>query len=122
MSRVAGRPAGVAVIAAVVALNGVASLLESVELAGTGDRVVATLPAVLGLLLMHRAYALWQIHPGAWLVTTLVLVLKAVTSALEIVGGAAVPGTWLTLGISVGCVLYLLLPGTRSLFSATRAR
>ncbi|MHB1160027.1 MAG: hypothetical protein ACYC3V_06815 [Chloroflexota bacterium] len=85
----------------------------------TGERLVAIPTVALGLLLLHRAYALWQVHRGAWLITTLVLGLKVVASALVIVEGNAVPVTWLTLALSAGGILYLLHPGTRSFFSAT---
>ncbi len=115
----AGRPLGVAVIAVLVALNGLASLLESAALLSSGERLVAIPTIALGLLLLHRAYALWQIQPGAWLITTLVLGLKVVASALAIVEGSAVPVTWLTLALSAIGILYLLHPRTRSLFSAT---
>ena len=119
LCRVLGRPLGVAVIAVVVALDGLASLSESVELLATGERLVAFPAAALGLLLLHRAYALWQVHRGAWLITTLVLGLKVVASGSAIVVGNALPVTWLTLALSIVSVLYLLHPRTRSVFSAT---
>jgi len=117
---VAGRPAGIAFLAVLLVLEGLASLVESVDLVvvAAGEWPAATLAAVIGLALVYKAYGLWHFHRRAWLTTTLMVGLKAATSALEMARGYAVPGAWLSLGLAVVIILYLLHPGIRVLFSA----
>jgi hypothetical protein len=115
-----GRPVGIAVLAVLLMLAAFASLTESVELVITsaGAWPAATLGAVIGLLLLYRAYALWNLRHFAWLMTTLVLGLKAAISVLEIIRGYASPGAWLTLSLAAVIILYLLHPSIKALFLA----
>jgi len=118
---VAGRPVGILVLAVLLVLEGLASLAESVELVvmAAGEWPAAMLAAVIGLVLLHKAYSLSQFRYSAWLMTTLSLGLKAATSAMEIVRGYAALGSWLALSLALVIILYLLHPSIRALFKAS---
>jgi hypothetical protein len=113
-------PVGLAVIAVIVGSNGVASLIESFELAATatGDWTAIAVEGAIGVLLLHRAFALLSLHPVSWLVTMMAVAAHAGIVGDEIIRGHATWSSWVALSIAVGSILYLFAPGTRSLFGA----
>jgi hypothetical protein len=119
-----GRPAGLAALALLLATKGIGSIVAAVEfVTGSGERGPgppnAVLLAVIGLLLVHRAYALWTYHRGAWLITLLTMIGACLT---DIVALSVAPGltiAWVDLALSVAVTLYLLHPRVRSLFRGT---
>jgi hypothetical protein len=114
-------PSGLALIAAIVVVNGVASLIEAIDLAvtATGDWSAIGLEGGIGILLLHRAFALLTLHPVAWLATVIVLTVHAAVVGDEITRGHAPLISWLDFSIAVLSILYLLTPGVRSLFAAS---
>lgn len=123
MQQATGRPAGIVVIATLVALNGLASLVEVFELAtlSTGNAIETLISAILGLALLHRAYGIWTFQRGAWLVTLVLLSAKTVLAILRIL---LVPTltAWINLILVVVALIFLVQPSTRALFDEDRAR
>jgi hypothetical protein len=118
-----GWPVGLALIASIIGVNGVASLVEAFELAvtGTGDWTAIGFEGMIGVLLLHRAFALLFLQPAGWLVTVIVLLVHAGIMGDEIARGHAPLSSWSGVIISVLSILYLLTPGVRSLFANSGA-
>jgi len=123
MRRTARRPLGVTIIAGLVAINGVGSLVEAYELASpaTGQLVGAALSAVIGLALLHRAYGIWSLKHGAWLVTVALVGLRTVLAAFAVAAAPLAVAAWIGLVVAAITLLYLIQPGVRALFSGGRA-
>jgi hypothetical protein len=122
--RLFGRPAGLTVLALFLAAKGLGSLVAAVGfVTGSGERGPgppnAVVVAVIGLLLVHRAYALWTYHRGAWLITLLTMIGACLTDifALSVAPGLTI--AWVDLALSVAVTIYLLHPRVRSLFGGT---
>jgi hypothetical protein len=107
-----GWPVGLSVIAVIVGSNGVTSLVEAFELAvtATGDWTAIALEGAIGVLLLHRAFALLSFHPVSWLVTVMAVTAHAGTVGDEIIRSHATWSSWVALNIAVGSVLYLFAP------------
>jgi hypothetical protein len=123
MWQFAGRPPGIVVLAVLLVLAGLASLAESVEevvTAAVGAWPAATLGAIIGLLILYRAYGLWYFRRFAWLMTILILGLKGAVSAWTLSQGYAPHTAWVTLSLVVVIILYLLHPRIRTRFSANQ--
>lgn len=120
MSAPARRPSGLTAIAIVLAVNGLASVAEAIVGFAAGRGPVAIVPAVIGLLLLHRAYGIWQLRRGAWLVTVGVLSLRAVFSILDLVLAQDNLAAWANVVIVMIGMLYLLQPGIRRYFTENR--
>jgi hypothetical protein len=118
MPSVAGRPVGLAIIAAVIGLNGVVSLVEAWDLAvsAPGDWSGIALQGAIGAMLCSRAFALYSYRPVGWLMTVLTLGLYAAVVADEVTRGYASVSLWFALILAVISVLYLTRPHIRSLF------
>lgn len=119
VGRLAGRPIGIAVLAGLLALGGLAALIESIELVVESSAAwPAALPsALIGAFLLHRAAGLWRFRHLPWLSTMLTLALKAVLSGLVIIDNQAVPTTWLALVLAVAGIAYLSRPRVRAFFA-----
>ena len=124
-----GRPIGVFVIAVLLTVKGLISIGIAVGiLSGSTEpglgaeleaRGVPTAIAltIVGLLLLHRASALWAYRRSAWLVTTLVMAGALVADASVVSAAPGVPIAWVNLMLSASVLVYLLMPGTRSQFA-----
>lgn len=123
MKTIAGRPTGVMLIAVLVVANGLSSLVEAMAIADptiTG-LVSAGVSALLGLALIHRAYALWNLQRGAWLITVILLGLRFVFGILELVSTSFSALVWISLALTLIAVLYLVQPSVREAFSGRRS-
>lgn len=123
MSQSTRRPAGLVVIATLVALNGLASLVEALEIATLpmGNTIEALISAVLGLALLHRAYGVWTLQRGAWLITLVLLSTRAVLAILRILL-LPTPTAWVSLILVVVALVILVQPGTRALLEEGQSR
>jgi hypothetical protein len=121
MPEVAGRPVGLAFIAAVLGLNGVVALVEACVLAvsATGDWAAIALEGAIGAMLFSKAFALLSFHPAGWLLTVLTLGLHTAIVGDEITRGHAPVSNWFALSFAVISILYLTRPPIRSLFTAS---
>lgn len=113
------RPVGITLIAIVLATNGIASLVEAVAAAGPTVSAVITagLSGLIGLLLLHRAYGIFNLKRGAWLATVILLCLRGVMTSVHLIRGSSGVLTWIDLAVFACTVLYLLHPRVRSVFS-----
>ena len=114
----AGRPVGIVLIAVFIAANGLVSLGEALELvqSGAGEVLMPVALALTGLLLLHRAYGLWNLQRRYWLVTILILSLRAGLAALSLLASTQDALAWVGLGLSVLAILFLLRPSIRASF------
>lgn len=122
MNSIAGRPIGVTLGAILVAINGVASLVEAFAVAeltmiGVLEAAVLTL---IGLALLHRAYGLWTLQRGALLLTLIILGLRLVLSLFLLFADPSSLIAWARLVLITVTILYLIQPNVRDLFSGGR--
>lgn len=123
MRRVDSRPFGITLVAAVVALNGLGSLIEAFRVAEftVGGALGSVLSAIIGLALLHRAYGIWTQRYSAWLITVALLSIRTVLAvAVLILTGLDIP-EWINLVVVVVTLLYMLHPSTRDLFPRDRS-
>jgi len=117
-----GKPKRIGLISALIAANGLFSLWNAYSLATTYPRDLtgAIASGIIGLLLLHRAYALWMLHRSAWAITVAVIALQAALSLAQLLQGIRSPGIWFTVFLLSLGLFYLLTPGVRRLYSARR--
>lgn len=120
----AGRPAGIALIAIVLAANGLASLVEALWVAWAmhQDAVRTLLSTLTSLALLHRSYALWNYRRGAWTVTVLLIGVRIILAVLGLLADRDEPATWIDLGVGAVTFVYLIQPSTRALFAGKKTR
>jgi len=121
MVQAAERPAGVTAIAILVAVNGLSSLFQAWQLLTIGSLVAAVFTALIGLFLLHRSYGIFQVRRSAYLVTIILLSLRALIALITLLT------TRFTLEAGIGFILaflaiaYLTQPGVRTLFQRSHA-
>ncbi len=116
------RPTGVIIIAILLAANGIGSLVEAFSLVGSvGGEAAAILSALVGLALLHRAYAIWSFQRTAYLITLALLGIRAVLLGLDLITGPSAVAAWINLAVILAALLYLVQPSVRDLFSGHRA-
>ena len=109
---------GIALVAMIIAINGIASLVEALWFAwlpGGGLRIVVH--AIIALALLHRAHGIWELKPGAWLTTVLLLGLRTILALLDLIAAPVEIGAWINTAVVAVSLLYLTRPSVRVLFS-----
>ncbi len=124
MIRLGERPLGIVLVTGLVAINGLGSLIQAVLVAGPTASAIAdaALSAIIGLGLLHRAYGIWELKHSAWLITVILLCIRAVLAAVTLLLRQGNPADWILLAIVVITILYLLHPSVRNLYPGGRAR
>jgi len=126
MNKVTGRPPGVTFAAIIVAIVGIVSLAEAftdIEFSAAGVQfttiglVEAILAAAIGIALLNRAYGLWNLRPRAWLITLIVLSVRAILSLSVLLATPASVAAWVKLAVAAAAILYLIQPFVRRAFS-----
>lgn len=128
MPAIGSRPVGVTLIAVLLAINGLASLVEALRLAGLAypgapaappeavGVLAAPVSALLGLLLIRRAYRVWNLRRGAWLITLVKVSIRGAINVLDLALGPHNPAAWISAVLTLATLLYLAWPSTRALF------
>lgn len=132
--RLLGRPPGITLLTSLLAINGVASLLQAfgfVQWLGPRSMLSPILIALgvpsalasvmVGLLLLRNAHRIWELRHEAWLKSLLLVSLKAVYSLLGLVAAPLSVEAWIHLALPVVTVLYLAQPRVRALYSGDSA-
>ena len=116
--QVAGRPPIVVVLAGLVALNGIASLVDAITLGAYGrvGTAAAVLQGIIGLLLLWRAYALWTFRRGVYFVTIILLSGKTILAILNITIRPTSAEAWVGFALVIAVLLLLARRDVRDLF------
>jgi len=129
MRGLSGRPVGIVLISALLAINGIASLLDAFgfvdfatrhSFAGTLVDLVmpsAVAMAIVGLIFLYRAYGFWNLRQSMWLSTMLLVTVKAASGALHLVIQPPTPMSLALFALPFATAFYLLLPDVRRRFS-----
>jgi hypothetical protein len=122
------RPSGIKLVAAAIAVSGVASLVDALrfaQLAPPGSpsglsptfNVPSSLVSlIVGLLVLRRSYSLWTFRRPAWLVTVALVGTRAALAAGRVIETQGAIDAWIELSVAVATALYLTQPSVRSLF------
>ena len=117
-----GKPKRLGFVSAVIAANGLLSLWSGYVLATTypTDLAGASASIVIGVLLLHRAYALWMLHRLAWEITIALISLQAASAVAELARGYRSPNVWFSVFLLSAALFYMLTPGVRRLYARQR--
>ncbi|MDC3952527.1 hypothetical protein [Polyangium jinanense] len=124
MNELKTRPAGVTVVAVLMALSGVLTVLSSVP-AVTGAELppwAIALDVAVGIAMFAVAWGLITLRAWAWVVT---LGIQAVNGLFAIVSVAAAPAAWpawIAIVIAAVVVFYLTRPNVRLAFGVGAPR
>lgn len=116
-----GKPLGLWLVSAIILIDGLGLIGAALQLVVSAPEEWAAIvtSAVLGSLLVFKAYKLWSFHRMAWLVVLLASAIGGITHTLEIARGHGEPTTWLAAVWAAATVLYLGHPKVRALFVHT---
>jgi hypothetical protein len=117
-----GRPVGLWLVVGAIAVEGLGLLGASIQVlvASPDEWIASTASAVIGGLLVLKAYKLWSFHRTAWLMIVVATALGGVVHTLEIVRGHGEPSTWFAAAWALVTVAYLTHPAVRALFAHPR--
>ena len=123
MREVGQRPLGVTIIAILVALNGIAAIITAFQIfaPGPGGILSIVVQTILGLALLYLAYGLWTLQPWAWLATLIIEAINGLFALIAVVLNPIGVSAWVSLGLAIVVILYLLQPRVRDVFSGRRA-
>jgi hypothetical protein len=122
MREAPARPIGVAVVAALLAVNGVAVLVTALGVLGPADDFVGTAIGVLfGFALLYLAYGMWTLQGWAWLATLLLQGVNGFFALLAVVSSPGAVGAWRSLAVAAAVIFYLTRSPVRAAFGRERA-
>jgi hypothetical protein len=111
------RPAGVAVVAVLMALAGLAPLITTVATLGRGAPPLEILLNLLfAAVMLYVAWGLWRLNPSAWPLALLIQALNGVLAVITIVAAPRLIPPWISLVISAVVIVYLTRPHVRAAF------
>ncbi|MGH2461845.1 MAG: hypothetical protein ACRDIY_23565 [Chloroflexota bacterium] len=120
MAIIVGRsssPIGITVVAVLVALSGAAAILEGGQLMVSGQPAPGLLHVGVGLLLCHRADLIHRHARGAYLITVILLSLRALLAVASLLSDFLVFESTFGLMLTLAALAYLVQPDVRARFS-----
>ncbi|HUX86521.1 MAG TPA: hypothetical protein VMW65_05930 [Chloroflexota bacterium] len=116
MVRHAEHPLGLRVITTLVVLNGVMALLSGWELLSVSQIGLGAIVLLVGLALLHRAYAIWRFQRHAYRITQFLIGFQAILALASALSSTIVIEPAIGFVAAVGALLYLAQPRVRALF------
>lgn len=124
MNELKTRPAGVIVVAVLMALSGVLTVLSSIP-AVTGAVLPAwaiALDVVVGIAMFVVAWGLVTLRVWAWVVTLGIQAVNGLFAIVSVVAAPAAWPAWIAIVIAAAVILYLTRANVRLAFGVGMSR
>jgi len=109
-------------ISILIALNGVAALIVAFNFFGGGPvgSLGVVVQAVFGIALLYLSYGVWTMQEWAWLATIIIEGLNGLYGLIGVILTPLAITAWVSFGLAIVIVAYLLQPGVRQVFEQRR--
>jgi hypothetical protein len=123
------RPIGVTLLAVLAALAAVGMIINTLQFLGIIPHVLGTVAffdvgwlgaiicAICAAIFGWLAYALWRLHPAAWMYAWLFAGVALVVAALAVLGSSTLSSMLPTLIVNGAILAYCFTPGVKRAFA-----